>query len=80
MMKKIIIIAIIEVFHLCKQAADMMANGLVMSHAKFLDFDIGSYMVIEPFRMLVPWPREESRLLAPIRPFQLPVRNAHQNV
>jgi len=54
-----------------------MANGLVMSHSKFLDFDIASYMVIEPFRLLVPWPREESRLLAPIRPFQLPVSNAH---
>jgi len=51
----------------------MMANGLVMSHAKFLLFDIASYMLIEPFQLLVPWPQEESRLLAPIRPFQLTV-------
>ena len=28
---------------------------------------------IEPWHLIVPWPKEESRLLATIRPFQLPV-------
>ena len=51
----------------------MVALAVVISHARSLVLDISSYVMIEPFRLLVPWPKEVNRLLAPIRPFQPPV-------
>jgi hypothetical protein len=34
-------------------------------------------IIVEPFPIIVPWPKEENRLLAPIRPFQPLVLNIH---
>ena len=50
-----------------------MASGIIVSHSKYQQFDFSTAMIIEPYRLLVPWPKEESRLLAPIRPFDLGV-------
>jgi len=33
-----------------------------------------------PFGMMVPWPEEETRLLAPIKPFQPTVNNKIENL
>ena len=41
-----------------------------MTYETFLRMDISVPMEIEPYGLIVPWPKEESRLLAPIRPFQ----------
>ena len=38
------------------------------------DIDVSTPVLIQEMRFLVPWPGQESRLLALIRPFQLPVR------
>lgn len=59
------------------QEVDLVAAGIVPSHAKYQQFDFTVPMQIEPYRLVVPWPEEESRLLAPIRPFELPVSTTH---
>ena len=41
-----------------------------MTYETFLRMDISVPIEIEPYGLIVPWPKEESRLLAPIRPFQ----------
>jgi hypothetical protein len=50
--------------------------GLILSHAKFLVSDPSNFILIEPFYLLVPWPEEQNRLLAPILPFQPPRQSA----
>ena len=55
------------------QKADVLVMGVIVSHAKFLVSDPSTFILIEPFYLLVPWPKEESRILAPILPFQPPV-------
>ena len=50
--------------------ADMAIFGVTASHAKYLVCDLSTPVMMEPYYIVVPWPREESRLLAPIRPFQ----------
>ena len=45
--------------------------------------DVSFPIVISSFRIVVPWPEAESRLLAPIKPFQWPViftRETHFNI
>ena len=54
---------------------DVTAFGLTSSYAKYQVIDLSIPMMIEPYSIVVPWPKEESRLLAPIRPFQPPVMN-----
>ena len=49
---------------------DIFAIGLVASASAYSQIDITVPVMMEPFRLIVPWPEEESRLLAPIRPFQ----------
>ena len=44
--------------------------SLRLTHERFLLADPAVVHQIEPFRLVVPWPEEESRLLAPILPFQ----------
>ena len=39
-----------------------------------MDFSIP--LIISQFRFMVPWPEEESRLLAPVHPFQTTVNSA----
>lgn len=41
-----------------------------MNHRFYLQADLSVPLMIAPFRIAVPWPATESRLLAPIRPFQ----------
>lgn len=36
-------------------------------------FDLTTPLGIQSYGLAVPWPREESRLLAPIHPFEIPV-------
>ena len=51
----------------------MAVFGMVPSHSKYLLTDFTVPLLSDPFRMIVPWPKEQSRLLAPVRPFQYPV-------
>ena len=48
----------------------MSALGIVASPAYIKQVDISLPVLIDPYRLFVPWPKEESRLLAPIRPFE----------
>lgn len=48
----------------------MAVFGVVQSHLKFLVNDLTIPILVEPWPIIVPWPEEENRLLAPIRPFQ----------
>ncbi len=48
----------------------MAILGVTASLAKYLACDLSTPVMMEPFYIVVPWPKEESRLLAPIRPFQ----------
>ena len=61
------------------QEADILAIGLVASPLAYSQVDISVPVMMEPFRLIVPWPEEESRLLAPIRPFQPIVRAKSAN-
>ena len=49
---------------------DVAPIGFVASPLKYQQVDISVPKIIEPFILIVPWPKEESRLLASIRPFQ----------
>ena len=51
----------------------MAAFGIVPSHSKYLATDFTVPILADPFYIIVPWPKEQSRLLAMIRPFQYPV-------
>ena len=52
------------------QVADVGPIGLVANPDKYKQVDISVPKMIEPYIIIVPWPKEESRLLASIRPFQ----------
>jgi hypothetical protein len=58
-----------------KKEVDVTGFGVTSSYAKYQVIDMSVPMMIEPWHIVVPWPKEESRLLAPIRPFQPPVMN-----
>jgi hypothetical protein len=47
-----------------------MVMGLVANPERYKQLDITVPAMIDPYHLVVPWPKEESRLLAPIRPFQ----------
>ena len=56
--------------YLLMQEADFLVLGFVASETKNKLVDLSVPFMIEPHRIIVPWPKEESRLLAIIRPFQ----------
>ena len=56
--------------------ADIAPNGFGMAWSKYQVVDLSVPIMIEPYRIVVPWPKEQSRLLAPIRPFQ-PLVSGH---
>jgi hypothetical protein len=58
---------------------DISAIGVDMLHHVFQKIDVSVPVMIEPYRLVVPWPDEESRLLAPIRPFQPLVNDIYHN-
>ena len=60
--------------------ADITALGLVAVPEIVKLIDASVPVMMNPLRLLVPWPEEESRLLAPIRPFQLTVNYICQMV
>lgn len=51
---------------------DLGAIGvtLYLKHYQQQNIDLSVPIIIEPYKLVVPWPEEENRLLAPIRPFQ----------
>jgi len=60
---------------------DYAAIGITMNLFHFqqqVELSIPNYM--EPYRLVVPWPEKENRLLAPIRPFQPLVNNHKKNL
>lgn len=58
-------------FETNKKEAGITIFGLVLSISKYEVMDVSAPVLMEPYRLIVPWPKEQSRLLAPIRPFQL---------
>ena len=56
-------------FHHLKET-DLAMSGLMSSHSRYQKCDFSTPTMIESFKLVVPYPKEESRLLAPIRPFQ----------
>ena len=52
--------------------------GLSLDH--FTRMDISCPLNLVPFGMMVPWPEEETRLLAPIKPFQPTVNDKIENL
>lgn len=48
----------------------MAPFGIIPSPEKYQMIDMSVPVMIEKYYIVVPWPNEESRLLAPIRPFQ----------
>ena len=53
-----------------KQQADLMISGFVANPERYKIIDISVPVLIDPYHLVVPRPKEESRLLAPVRPFQ----------
>ena len=51
------------------QRADLAPIGLISSPLRYQQIDVSVPKVIEPFILIVPWPNEQSHLLATIRPF-----------
>ena len=51
---------------------DLGAIGVTMNfkHYSQQNIDISVPIISEPYKLVVPWPKYESRLFAPIRPFQ----------
>ena len=57
----------------CKnnKETDVSTIAMTMNHKHYTQqVDLSIPIYSEPYRLLVPWPAEENRLLAPIRPFQ----------
>ena len=52
------------------QDVDITPIGVDMIHDVYQKIDVSFPVLMDPYRLIVPWPDEESRLLAPIRPFQ----------
>lgn len=48
----------------------MLTKEAIPTPDRLKEMDFTIPLVITRYRFLVPWPKEESRLLAPIRPFQ----------
>lgn len=51
----------------------MAGFGFVITYDRFKQMDFSPPVLIQDYHMLVPYPTEESRLLAPIHPFHLTV-------
>ena len=48
----------------------MTVIGIPLSIKTYQTCDMSNPILNQPYELIVPWPEEESRLLAPIRPFQ----------
>ena len=48
----------------------MAPFGIIPNPEKYQMVDMSVPILIESYFIVVPWPAEESRLLAPIRPFE----------
>ena len=48
--------------------------GIVATPSAYFLVDLTVQVLMKPYRLIVPWPDEESRLLAPIRPFDPKVK------
>jgi hypothetical protein len=48
----------------------MTVIGIPLSIKAYQQCDLSNPILNQPYDLIVPWPKEESRLLAPIRPFQ----------
>lgn len=57
---------------------DLGLCGLMSSHSRYEKCDLSTPVMIDRCVLAVPYPKEESRLLAPIHPFQSMVRY-HKN-
>jgi len=56
------------------QEVDIAPCGSSMSHSKYQRVDLSVPWLIQPLRIVVPWPKEENQqLIAVTRPFQLEV-------
>ena len=49
---------------------DVVTTEVALYLARFSRFDVSIPLYTSGVALMVPWPDEESRLLAPIRPFQ----------
>ena len=52
------------------QVVDISPIGFVANSPKYEQIDFSVPKMIEPYVIIVPWPKEESRIWASIRPFQ----------
>ena len=53
-----------------QKEVDIAPIGLVASPLQYKQIDVSVPKMFEPYILIVPWPKEESRLFASIRPFQ----------
>ena len=58
-------------YTLNEQEVDLSTIGITLHIKHYLqNVELSFPIYMEPYRLVVPWPKEENRLLAPIRPFQ----------
>ena len=57
------------------QEVDVVTTDAALFLARFHKFDVSIPLYTSGVALLVPWPDEQSRLLAPIHPFQPMVMN-----
>jgi len=53
-----------------EQEVDLAPVGLMPNPQKYQQIDFSVPISMDPCRLVVPYPKEESRLMAPLRPFQ----------
>ena len=64
----------INLYYTFVQEADITSTDIQLYWGLFSRFDVSVPFYTAGTAFMVPWPDEESRLLAPIYPFQLTVR------
>jgi len=52
------------------QDVDVITTTVTLFLARFIRFDVSIPLYTSGVALMVPWPDEENRLLAPIHPFQ----------
>jgi len=57
-------------WHFTIQEADIAVTQMLLSWSLFNRLDVSIPLYTAGSALIVPWPEEESRLLAPIHPFQ----------
>ena len=56
------------------QVVDLAPCGVAISHSKYEEVDLSIPWLIQPIRMVVPWPEDgNENLIAITRPFEPPV-------